>query len=111
MVRLLALIGQPDAALALVCDNPDVRRTSPQLCARTAYVSDKPADHISSQPAVMPPAAVKPLVAPAHLQPIADGTIGYSTDNKKFVFTGGVWRPEATATQAAGAADNKGASR
>ena len=100
MVRLLALIGQPDAALALVCDDPAVRRTSPQLCARTAYVSDKPVDYISSQPAVMPPAAVRPNAPPPVVTTPTEGTIGFSTDNKRYVFTGGVWRPEATASQA-----------
>jgi len=100
MVRLLALIGQSDAALALVCDDPDVRRTSPQLCARTAYVSDKPQDYISSQPAVMPPAAVRPNAPPPPVTTPTEGTIGFSTDNRRYVFTGGVWRPEATASQA-----------
>jgi len=98
MVRLLALIGQPDAALALVCDDLDVKRTSPQLCARTAYVSDKPVDYISSQPAVMPPAPVRNT--PTQVLATTEGTIGFSTDNKRYVFTGGVWRPEATASQA-----------
>jgi len=99
MVRLLALIGQPDAALALVCDNAAVKRTSPQLCSRAAYVSDRAADAISSQPPVMPPAAVNPNKAVA----VTEGTVGYSTDNRKYVFQGGAWRPEATATQVIGA--------
>jgi len=107
MVRLLALIGQPDAALALVCDDPDVRRTSPQLCARTAYVSDKPADYISSQPAVMPPAPVRNTPAQVVQTTPTEGTIGFSTDNKRYKFVGGVWRPEndamVNATQAVGA--------
>jgi hypothetical protein len=107
MVRLLALIGHPDAALALICDNVDVRRTSPQLCQRANYVSDKPADHISTQPTVMPPAPVRPtpITVPA---PIAEGSIGYGTDNKRYVFTGGVWRPDQTAAQAVGAIQSQG---
>lgn len=99
MVRLLQLIGQSDAALALVCDNPDVRRTSPQLCSRAEYVSGKPADYVSSQPPVLPPAAVRPPAPPA-TPVIAEGTIGYSPDNKKFRYTGGTWQPVEIATQA-----------
>jgi len=94
MVRLLALIGQPDAALALVCDDESVRRTSPQLCSRAAYVSGKPEDYVSSQPPVMPPASVQPKVAAKAAIP--EGSIGYGPDGKKFILVGGVWKPEAT---------------
>jgi len=107
MVRLLALIGHPDAALALVCDNPDVRRTSPQLCQRAHYVADKPVDYVSSQPPVMPPAAVKPQPATVPSLP-AEGTIGFDMNNKRYLFTGGVWRPESTAAEAVGAKSSGG---
>lgn len=93
MARLLHLIGQPDAALALLCIDDSVKSTSPQLCARSAYVADKPAEFISSQPAVMPPAPVRPAKAE-----VTTGTVGYGTDNKKYVFDGAAWRPE-TAVQ------------
>lgn len=95
MVRLLALIGQQDAALALVCDDASVRRTSPQLCARSGYVADKPADAISTAPTVMPPAAVRPA-APM----IVEGARGFSLDNRPFVFKGGVWQPASNTTAA-----------
>jgi hypothetical protein len=108
LVRLLHLIGQPDAALALICDDASVRRTSGQLCARAGYVSDKPVDYVSSQPPVMPPASVKLSNGPPPPPAIADGTVGYDAYNKKYVYTGGVWRPEATASQAVGANIDKG---
>ena len=100
LVRLMALIGQPDAALALICDNPDVRRTSKQLCDRSDYVSGKPVDYVSSQAPVMPPAAVKPNATPPPPQVISEGTIGFSPDNKRFRYTGGTWQPVEIATQA-----------
>jgi hypothetical protein len=94
MVRLLALIGQPDAALALVCLDADVAKTSPQLCARSTFVAARPANEISSDKPVMPPAPVQPNRAiPAEQPPIRVGAIGFSPDNKKFVFDGQVWQP------------------
>jgi len=94
MVRLLALIGQPDAALALVCIDADVSRTSPQLCARSNFVATRPVNEVTSEKPVMPPAPVQPNRAiPPEQPPIKVGAIGYSPDNKKFVFDGQSWQP------------------
>lgn len=111
MVRLLALIGQPDAALALVCDNPDVKRTSPQLCARAGFVSDKPSDYVSSQPPIMPPAHVRPAAVPVAPPAIPEGTIGFSPDNKRFRYMGGAWQPVEISAQAVGAVQSSGGAK
>jgi hypothetical protein len=101
MVRLLALIGQPDAALALVCLDVDVAKTSPQLCARSTFVAARPADQVSSDKPVMPPAPVQPRAIQPEAPPIQVGAIGYSPDNKKFVFDGQAWQPAPVTATAA----------
>jgi len=99
MARLLALIGQPDAAVALICKDQEVRETSPQLCARAGFVSVRGADEVSQTAPIMPPAAINPKAVPVAPPPIQVGAIGYSPDNKKFVFDGVAWRPDAGAVQ------------
>ena len=91
MARLLHLIGQPDAALALLCTDVKVAQTSPQLCARSSFVATRPADEVSTTRPVMPPADVRPRQQPAPVPAIKEGTIGYGTDNRRYKFESGVW--------------------
>jgi hypothetical protein len=104
--RLLHLIGQADAALALICTNPKVSATSPQLCKRSDYVASRPADYISSERPIMPPApvAIQKPAEPAPSSP-AVGALGYGTDGKVYKYDGAAWNPVQIQSQAAVAVD------
>ena len=99
--RLLALIGQNDAAIALLCTDKKVSSTSPQLCARAGYVANKPEDYVSSERPIMPPAPITPTKPVPPPGPTV-GTKGYGTDGKQYVYDGSGWK----AAQAAVAADD-----
>jgi hypothetical protein len=94
--RVLAQMGFPDAGLAMLCGNQEVRHTSPQLCARSDYVSGKSETYVGSEPPVMPPAKVmpsKPLPPPGP----AIGQMGYDTNGNRMIYNGATWIPETAA--------------
>jgi hypothetical protein len=97
--RLLHLIGQPDAAIAIMCTNAIVARTSPQLCKRVDYVASRPVDYVSAERPIMPPAPVSiPKEAPPPPPQPAVGTMGYGTDGRSYRYDGSAWRQVQAAT-------------
>jgi hypothetical protein len=96
--RVLAQMGHPDAGLAILCANPEVRSTSPQLCSRSDFVSGRSEAYVGAEPPVMPPAPVRPS-KPAPPPGPAVGQTGYDTNGNRMVFNGAAWVAE---QQAAG---------
>jgi hypothetical protein len=96
--RVLAQMGHADAGLAMLCGNAEVRATSPQLCARSDYVSARSETYVGSEPPIMPPAAVRPSKPVAPAGP-AVGQLGYDTNGNRMVYNGAAWVAE---QQAAG---------
>jgi hypothetical protein len=94
--RLLAQLGFPDAGLALMCSNPEVRGTSPQLCSRSDFVSGRPETYVGAEPPVMPPAPVKPA-RPAPPPGPAIGQIGYDQNGSRVTFNGAAWVEQSAA--------------
>jgi hypothetical protein len=88
--RILAQMGHPDAGLALLCSNAEVRSTSPQLCARSDYVSARSETYVSAEPPVMPPAPVKPA-KPSPPPGPAVGQMGYDASGNRMTFNGAAW--------------------
>jgi hypothetical protein len=96
--RVLAQMGHSDAGLAMLCGNEEVRRTSPQLCSRSDYVSGRPETYVGAEPPVMPPAAVKPS-KPSPPPGPEIGQQGYDTNGNRMVFNGAAWVPAVVVTQ------------
>jgi len=94
--RVLAQMGFSDAGLAMLCGNDEVRRTSPQLCSRSDYVSGKPETYVGAEPPVMPPAPIKPN-KPAPPPGPAIGQIGYDPSGNRMIYNGAAWVAEAQA--------------
>jgi len=88
--RVLAQMGYSDAGLAMLCGNEEVRKTSPQLCARSDYVSGRAETYVSSEPPVMPPAAVKPNKPMPPPGP-AVGQMGYDANGNRMTYNGVAW--------------------
>lgn len=94
--RVLAQMGFPDAGLAMLCGNVEVRATSPQLCARSDYVSGKPETYVGAEPPVMPPAPVKPSVPKS--APVT-GQVGYDQTGQRMIYNGQAWEVEREAAK------------
>lgn len=97
--RVLAQMGFSDAGLAMLCGNDEVRRTSPQLCARSDYTSGRAETYVGSEPPVMPPAPVRPS-KPAPPPGPAVGQTGYDTNGNRMTFNGAAWVMEQSAAAA-----------
>jgi hypothetical protein len=60
----------------------------------------------------MPPARVVPQAAVVAAPAIAEGTVGYDMNNKRFIYRGGVWLPDSASIAAQqDAIEKKGGSK